>query len=65
MEIGDLVDDGFGNLGFIVDLGWLFPERNSGGIRKERAYLVHFPATPNCNGWYDIYDLKKIKTDKN
>ncbi len=26
MEIGDLVDDGFGNLGFIVDLGWLFPE---------------------------------------
>ena len=56
MMIGDLVDDGLGNIGVIVELGWIFPE--SGG--KTRAYEVHFPSTPQHNGWYDDYDLKLI-----
>ena len=56
MIIGDLVDDGLDNIGIIVALGWIFPE--SGG--KTRAYEVHFPSTPQHNGWYDDYDLKLI-----
>ena len=55
MQIGDLVDDGLDNIGFIVALGWIFPE--SGG--KTRAYEVHFPDTTQ-NGWYSDYDLKYI-----
>ncbi len=42
MKIGDLVDDGFGCFGVIVELGWIFPESR----RKEQAYLVHFLAAP-------------------
>ena len=57
MNIGDLVDDGLGNIGFIVALGWIFPES---GIKKQRAYEVHFPSTPQHNGWYDDNDLKLI-----
>ena len=56
MNIGDLVDDGLGNIGFIVALGWIFPESG----KKQRAYQVHFPSTPQHNGWYDDYDLKLI-----
>ena len=56
MNIGDLVDDGLGNIGFIVALGWIFPESG----KKQRAYEVHFPSTPQHNGWYDDYDLKLI-----
>ncbi len=56
MKIGDLVDDGFGNLGVIVELGWIFPESR----RKEQAYLVHFLAAPALNWWYENYDLKRV-----
>ena len=55
MEIGDLVDDGFDNIGIIVETGWVFPE----GSRKHRAYFVQFPDTTQ-NGWYTAYDLKKV-----
>jgi len=57
MQIGDLVDDGLGNIGVIVELGWIFPESVSGKIG---AYQVHFPSNPQLNGWYDDYDLKLI-----
>jgi hypothetical protein len=56
MQIGDLVDDGLDNVGIIVDFGWLFPDSG----RQVRAYLVHFPSTPQHNGWYDDNDLKLI-----
>ncbi len=56
MQIGDLVDDGFGCFGVIVELGWIFP--SSG--KKQRAYKVHFPTDTSLNGWYDDYDLKLI-----
>ena len=55
MEIGDLVDDGFDNIGIIVELGWFFPESKS----KARAYLVHFPDTTQ-NGWYSDNDLEAV-----
>ena len=56
MNVGDLVDDGLGNIGVIVELGWIFPESG----KKQRAYEVHFPSAPRHNGWYDNYDLKFI-----
>ena len=56
MNVGDLVDDGLGNIGLIVALGWIFPESG----KKHRAYEVHFPSTPQHNGWYDDNDLKLI-----
>jgi hypothetical protein len=56
MQIGDLVDDGLGNIGVIVELGWIFPESGN----KQRAYQVHFPSTPQYSGWYDDCDLKLI-----
>ncbi len=56
MKIGDLVDDGFGCFGVIVELGWIFP--SSG--KKQRAYKAHFPADTTQNGWYSPYDLKLI-----
>tara|TARA_Y100001938_G_C7764341_1_gene270104 strand:+ start:139 stop:336 length:198 start_codon:yes stop_codon:yes gene_type:complete len=56
MQIGDLVDDGFGCYGVIVELGWIFP--SSG--KKQRAYKVHFPSDPAQNGWYSDDDLKLI-----
>ena len=56
MKIGDLVDDGLDNIGIIEALGWIFPESG----KKQRAYLVHFPAAPQHDGWYDDYDLKLI-----
>lgn len=56
MQIGDLVDDGFGCFGVIVELGWIFP--SSG--KKQRAYKVHFPTDTAQNGWYEVYDLKLI-----
>jgi len=55
MQIGDLVDDGFENIGIIVEFGWFFPESSG----KTRAYLVHFPDTTQ-NGWYSSYDLKMV-----
>ena len=58
MQIGDLVDDGFDNIGFIVELGWIYPAALK--ANKERAYLVHFPADTTQNGWYSDYDLKKV-----
>jgi|5B_taG_2_1085324.scaffolds.fasta_scaffold00639_37 hypothetical protein len=56
MKVGDLVDDGFCNIGVIVELGWIFPESG----RKQRAYKVHFPTDTAQNGWYSDYDLKYI-----
>ena len=56
MKVGDLVDDGFDNIGMIVDRGWIFPESGS----KQRAYLVHFPADTTQDGWYSDYDLKRV-----
>ena len=56
MKIGDLVDDGFGCIGVIVELGWIFP--SSG--RKEQAYKVIFPTDTAQNGWYSSYDLKVL-----
>ena len=58
MKIGDLVDDGLGNIGVIVALGWIFPESRS-RRRKVAAYHVHFPDT-TLNGWYDDNDLELI-----
>ena len=55
-EVGDLVDDGVDHVGIIVALGWIFPESG----KKQRAYEVHFPSTPQHNGWYEDYDLKLI-----
>ena len=56
MQIGELVDDGFDNIGMIVELGWTYPT----GGQREPAYLVHFPADTTQNGWYSDYDLKKV-----
>ena len=56
MKIGDLVDDGFGCLGIIVEFGWIYPT----GSKRQRAYKVHFPTDTAQNGWYDDYDLKLI-----
>ena len=56
MKIADLVDDGLGNIGFIVALGWIFPDSG----KKHPAYEVHFPSAPQHNGWYDDNDLKLI-----
>ena len=56
MNIGDLVDDGFENIGVIVELGWIYPT----GRKRQRAYKVHFPSDTSQNGWYDDYDLKLI-----
>ena len=55
MQIGDLVDDGFDNIGIIVELGWLMPE----SMNRLPAVLVHFP-DPKLNGWYEAKDLEKI-----
>ena len=56
MKIGDLVDDGLGNIGIIENLGWIFPESG----RRQPADLVHFPTAPQHDGWYDDCDLKLI-----
>ena len=56
MKIGDLVDDGLDNVGIIVAFGWIFPESG----KKQRAYEVHFPSSPQNNGGYEDYDLKLI-----
>ena len=56
MQIGDLVDDGLGNIGVIVELGWIYPT----GSKRQRAYKVHFLTDTALNGWYDDYDLKLI-----
>mgnify|MGYP001370870355 FL=1 len=56
MKIGDLVDDGFGCFGVIVELGWIYPT----GSKRQRAYKVHFLTDTALNGWYDDYDLKLI-----
>jgi hypothetical protein len=56
MKIGDLVDDGFENLGIIVALGWMFPDSG----KRLPAYQVHFLSAPEYNGWYDDDDLKLI-----
>jgi len=58
MQVGDLVDDGFENIGMIVELGWTYPAGLK--VNKERAYLVHFPADTTQNGWYSSYDLKMV-----
>ena len=60
MQIGDLVDDGLDNIGVIVDLGWFYPRSG----KRLQSYCVHFPSSPQHNGWYDTYDLKWIRTDK-
>ena len=52
--IGDLVDDGFNNIGMIVEVGW-----GCSTNTQAEAYLVHFPDTTQ-NGWYSIYDLKRV-----
>jgi len=54
MMIGDLVDDGFNNIGMIVEVGW-----GCSTNTQAEAYLVHFPDTTQ-NGWYSIYDLKRV-----
>ena len=46
MEIGDLVDDGFDNIGIIVELGWFF-------LRvKAKPVLISFtsPTLPRTGG---------------
>jgi len=55
MQIGDLVDDGFNNIGMIMEAGW-----GCSTNMQAEAYLVLFPADPTQNGWYSIYDLKLI-----
>ena len=56
MQVGDLVDDGFDNIGFIVELGWF----ELGSANKTRAYLVHFSGDTTQNGWYGIHDLEAV-----
>jgi hypothetical protein len=53
MKIGDLVDDGLGNIGIIQDWGWIFSPH------KEQAYYVHFADT-FLNGWYEQKDLEVL-----
>ena len=55
MKVGDLVDDGFDNIGMIVEVGW-----GCSTNTQVQAYLVHFPADTTQNGWYSPYDLKLI-----
>ena len=55
MKLGDLVDDGFANIGLIVELGWFFPQATN----RQPAYLVHFFDTTQ-NGWYSCNDLEVI-----
>ena len=57
MQVGDLVDDGFDNIGIIVALGWLYPV----GECQQQTYHVHFPnKSVHYSGWYEICDLKKV-----
>ena len=56
MQIGDLVDDGLGNIGIIVELGWIFPE----GRNKIQSYHVLFANKPDSSGWYEDYDLEAV-----
>ena len=58
MKLGDLVDDGFENIGLIVELGWFFPQ----AANPQPAYLVHFFDTTQ-NGWYSYDDLKLINSN--
>ncbi len=53
MQVGDLVDDGLGNIGIIQDWGWIFSPH------KEQAYYVHFADT-FLNGWYEQKDLEVL-----
>ena len=55
MQIGDLVDDGFNNIGMIVEVGW-----GCSTNTQAEAYLVYFSADTTQNGWYSIYDLKRV-----
>ena len=56
MQVGDIVDDGFDNIGIIVELGWY---RGNGVKNRQRSYLVHFSDTTQ-NGWYGDDDLEAL-----
>jgi len=55
MKVGDLVDDGLDNIGFVVDAGFLIGNRG----QRLPAILVHF-ADSKYNGWYEAKDLEVI-----
>lgn len=56
VEIGDLVDDGLGNIGVIRRVT----------LAGDNHYLVHFlnPARTAHNGWYSVDDLKVISGNR-
>jgi len=56
MQVGDLVDDGLGNIGVIRRVT----------LAGDNHYLVHFlnPPSTEYNGWYSIYDLKVISGNR-
>ncbi len=57
MKVGDLVDDGLGNIGIIQEWGWIFSSHKEN--LQEQAYYVHF-ANTFLNGWYEQKDLYEI-----
>ena len=56
MKVGDLVDDGLGNIGVIRRVT----------LAGDNHYLVHFlnPTRTVHNGWYSVYDLKVISGNR-
>ena len=55
MNIGDLVDDGLGNIGFIVALGWIFPESVDGRFSEPPAKLSDSFTHGSC--WHSAWSL--------
>ena len=68
MRVGDLVYDGYNNIGVIAELGryvkedqivdWSHQPQETDKT-KQRSYLVHFSNT-NHNGWYSIHQLEAL-----
>ena len=61
MNMGDLVDDGLGNIGFIVALGWIFPE--SGKLQEKRhGHRQNIPTTKTemCNETSFVRYVKEL-----
>ena len=56
MRVGDLIHDGFDNIGVIVELGQFFMTMRG---NQHRAYRVHFFTDAEYNGWY-VTDLNLL-----
>ena len=60
MQIGDLINDGFDNIGVIVELGQFFMTMRG---NEHRSYRVHFFTDAEYNGWYDGEDLSLLSEE--